>query len=326
MRFQNKLLLVALAILVFTLLLSSLLSLASFAKIYSASLISTYEVSGKSLQRKIQSALRFGKPLAGFAAMDELLDEVQKGDADIVRIDVVAPDKNLLYTTGEESRADASPYAGEYPEFADLEAPAVVTKLIGGSYVTFLPLHDRRKRLVGFLNLEFPREAVYRQLKSMAWDNLKTLSVLILGAVVILTLLIHKRVSRPIELKLRTIVDNIGARSTDPSGIAEEDEAGWPDKEQRDEFDELYQAVVQIARESHQELEQYRTIDAAKLALEADLHDLDDAMVDLEPTQQQAAPAVQRAVNERHAELRSQLEALVTPPRTSAGSGAGEPS
>ncbi len=307
MRFQYKLTFVALAILVFTLLLSSLLSLASFEKIYSASLISTYEVSGKNLQRKIQSALRFGKPLPGFVAMHDLLAEVQSGDPDIVRIDVTAPDQTLLYSTGLEPRGAASPYTEQYPDFSAEDTPAVTTRLIKGRYVTFLPLHDRQDQLAGALNLEFPREAVYRQLRSMAWDNLRTLGVIMFGAVVILALLVHYRISIPIQSKLTAIVKNIGARRTDPAPVKT-----GPDKDgqQGDEFDELHDAVAEIARESAQKLAQRERVIETQQALGRELQRLDQAMA----AALEADPAALSDLAARHAELKCRLEALVNTP------------
>ncbi len=280
MRFQSKLLFVALTILVFTLLLSSLLSLASFDKIYSASLIATYEVSGKNLQRKIQSALRFGKPLTGFVAMDAQLDEIREGDADIKRIEVVAPDKNLLYTTGGESRGDKSPYAAVYPDFADPSAPPVTTKLIEGRYVTFLPLRDRSKKLVGFINLEFPREVVYRRLRSMVWDNLHTLSPIIIGAMVVLILLIRNRVSLPIKRKVErliactTLPQADGTEPQRPATDAGNGVAG-------DELDKLYHAVAHVTEEARGDLRRQSELESSRNALQADLASLDEAIHEL---------------------------------------------
>ncbi len=280
MRFRSKLLFVALAILILTLLLSSLLSLASFDKIYSASLIATYEVSGKNLQRKIQSALRFGKPLAGIVAMDALLDEVREGDADIKRIDVVAPDKSLLYTTGGESRGDKSPYSAAYPDFADPSAPPVTTKLIKGRYVTFLPLRDRSRKLVGFINLEFPREVVYRRLRSMVWDNLHTLTPIIIGAVLVLILLIRNLVSLPIKRKVERLVASTAPSRADgeepqrPATDAGNGVAG-------DELDKLYHAVAHVTEEARSDLRRQSEFESSRNALQADLASLGEAIHEL---------------------------------------------
>jgi len=62
MRFQLRIIAVTLAILITTLVLNSVLSLASFEKLYLTSLVSTLELAGKNLKRKIEQALRFGKP------------------------------------------------------------------------------------------------------------------------------------------------------------------------------------------------------------------------------------------------------------------------
>ena len=97
MRFQYKIIFVTLAILVATLLLNSVLSLASFEKIYVASLVSMYEVAGRNLKRKIEQSLRFGKPLDKFRGMEQLLEDVREKNPGITLVGVGAPDGKILY-------------------------------------------------------------------------------------------------------------------------------------------------------------------------------------------------------------------------------------
>ncbi len=203
MRFQEKLMLVGLAVLVFTLALSSLLSLASFEKIYSRALIATYEVSGKNLQRNIEASLRFGKPLSGFVAMDGLLAKVREADPVIMRIDVVGTDKTLLYSTGPLERGRLSPYADQYPHFQGSDASLVQTLQIENRYVAFLPLRNKRNEIQGYLNLEFGRAQVNKQLQSMALGNLRVLGIVIAVSVLVLILLLSLGIVRPIEQRLR---------------------------------------------------------------------------------------------------------------------------
>jgi hypothetical protein len=215
MRFQEKLMLVGLALLVFTLVLSSLLSLASFEKIYSRALIKTYEVSGKNLQRNIEASLRFGKPLSGFVAMDSLLAKVREADPVIMRIDVVGSDKTLLYSTGDLERGRSSPYAELYPEFQGPDAPPVHTLQIEKRYVTFLPLRNKRNEIQGYLNLEFGRDQVNSQLQTMALGNLRVLGIIIAASVLVLILLLSLGIVRPIERRLRAFFSQDSEESQD---------------------------------------------------------------------------------------------------------------
>ena len=75
MNFNLKIIFVTLAILILSLLLNSFLSIASFEKVYVASLISTTEIAGANLKVKIEQSLRFGKPLDRFKSMDNLLEK-----------------------------------------------------------------------------------------------------------------------------------------------------------------------------------------------------------------------------------------------------------
>ncbi len=199
MRFQHTLLLVALAILVCTLLLSSLLSLASFEKLYSSSLVATYEASGKNMQRRIQAAIRLGRPLELYSAMDELIAEVMEAEPNLLRIDVLTPQQTLLYSSSDQLRGTPSPLQGSLPDLHTLEDRPVITQLIGESYFTLLPLRDRNQQLVGMLHLEFSRAEVYQRLREMAWRNLQSLIPIMLAAAVLLVLLIHQILLRPIN-------------------------------------------------------------------------------------------------------------------------------
>jgi hypothetical protein len=269
MRFQNKLLLVGLTILVLTLLLSSLLSLASFEKIFTSSLVATYEVSGKVLQRRIHSALRLGKPLEQFAAMEQLLGDLQTSDRDIGRIDVLAADKTILYTTSGESRGIQSPYAAEYPVFDEGDESQVFTHLIHGRYVTFLPLRDRRKVIVGFLNLEFPREVVFRRLREMAWENLQSLTPIMLGAVILLVGLNRITLSRPIQRKVDAMV-----AVTAPQAVAEPPTAEGA----ADEFESLRQALAEVTATARGVLADAQGAAAAREELREELAALGNAL------------------------------------------------
>ena len=164
MKFQAKIFLAVLAILILTLVLNSVLSLASFEKLYVSSLISTYEMVGKNLKRKIEQSLRFGKPLDKFKGMNIILVNTVKKNPDISFVAVGELDGTILYRSSE---SDAS-RKFRYPVPADLAETGVRTELFGTEYVTYLPLKDRSAKAVGALTLTFSRNVVYRQLKAMA--------------------------------------------------------------------------------------------------------------------------------------------------------------
>jgi len=157
--------------------LSSVLSLASFEKIYTSSLISVYETAGKNLKRKTEQSLRFGKPLDKFQGMDALLAEVRKKNPEISYSAVGTPQGNILYHTDSDQLGKQIPYP--IPKFAPDQI--AITKLDKGIYLTFLPLYNRSDELTGIILMSFSREVIYKRLSDMAYQNLKALASVTLG-------------------------------------------------------------------------------------------------------------------------------------------------
>ena len=102
MKFQFKIILTTLAILIVALVLNSVLSLASFEKLYVASLVSTYEIAGKNLKRKIEKSLRFGKPLTKFTGMERLFAEILDTNPNISAVSITTPDRQVRYHTDKK--------------------------------------------------------------------------------------------------------------------------------------------------------------------------------------------------------------------------------
>jgi len=201
MRFQYKIIFVTLAILVATLLLNSVLSLASFEKIYVASLVSMYEVAGKNLKRKIEQSLRFGKPLDKFRGMEQLLEDVREKNPGITLVGVGAPDGKILYHIDTQKIGKNFKHA--VPSFDGRKDAH--SNLMGDMYVTFLPLYNRSEEFVGVISLSFSREIVYAKLKNMASENLKMLWILMLMTSSALIFFLAVMVVRPIKTEITEI-------------------------------------------------------------------------------------------------------------------------
>ena len=56
---------------------NALLTYGSIEKLYVASIVSSYQVVGKDLQRKLEQSLRFGKSIQKFIGMNNLLEETR---------------------------------------------------------------------------------------------------------------------------------------------------------------------------------------------------------------------------------------------------------
>ena len=204
MKFQLKIIVVTLLILVATLLLNSVLSLASFEKIYVKSLVSTFEVAGKNLQRKIEQSLRFGKPLDKFRGMNLLLSEVTERNPNINNLGICSPKGKIYYHLRDERVGQNVQY--DLPDITDKEKDAY-TYLKKGQYITFIPLHNRSNEMVGFVFFSFSREVVYKKLKTMAADNLKALWILMLLTSISLIVFMTFLIVRPIKGEIAEIAE-----------------------------------------------------------------------------------------------------------------------
>ncbi len=201
MKFQIKAIIIILGILVVTLILNSILSLASFEQFYTGSLISTYGLAGKNLKRYVEQSLRFGKPLESFEGMEDLLGKVAQDNPEISGVGVGTPQGEILYHT--DAKMLGMLFPAKVPPF---KGPDAVEALrLDGMYLMYVPIHDRSKNLVGVVGLSFSRDVIYRKLKDMALDNLKvlwTLMILVsMGFILVMSFLI----TRPLRHRIAAV-------------------------------------------------------------------------------------------------------------------------
>ncbi len=198
MKFHAQTTLVALTVLCATLLLSSFLSIAAFEKIYAAALISTYEMAAKSLQQKIETGLKFGKPLGRFTGMDRLLAEVLELSPEITSAGVADRDGWVLYHT------DPGRLGQRLPASPVVQAPftAGATRRSGEVYVTSMPLRRQAHEPAGVLQLTFSRGSLHDRLQTMAIDTLGDLVPLLAAAALVLAVLLLLGLTRPLNHRL----------------------------------------------------------------------------------------------------------------------------
>ncbi|MCF6246849.1 MAG: hypothetical protein L3J69_05755 [Desulfobacula sp.] len=198
MKFQTKILLVTLSILILTLVMNSVLSLASFEKVYVKSQISTYELICKDLKRKIERSLRFGKPLEKFKNMDKLLQDTLEQNPDISTIAICDLKGKVLYHTDDDQIG--SNIGSMLPLLNG--KTSVKTILKDHYYHSFISVTDRSQKQVGVIKLAFSRQIIFDKLKSMANKNFNMLWILMLLTSIFLVFLLAMVIMRPINAQL----------------------------------------------------------------------------------------------------------------------------
>ena len=99
--FRGKIILIVVGILSLSYSLGMFLSVLSFEKIYLKALTSKYEILGKDLKHKIETALKFGKRLDGFVGMENLVKPLYDQSEDISEIFLADEQGNNIFFSGK---------------------------------------------------------------------------------------------------------------------------------------------------------------------------------------------------------------------------------
>ena len=192
---------------------NALLTYGSIEKLYVASIVSSYQVVGKDLQRKLEQSLRFGKSIQKFIGMNNLLEETKRRltariDAqdstpaaspsqhehalESVTVSVALPNTTILYSANEDLAGTSVPQKVWQPY--DLPDAAGNPQLQGGyvkyrhSYYVTLPVRDREKTWVATIVMGFGEEQVETLLHRLVHRELQLISIIALCCIILLPL------------------------------------------------------------------------------------------------------------------------------------------
>ena len=142
--FRGKIILIVVGILSLSYSLGMFLSVLSFEKIYLKALTSKYEILGKDLKHKIETALKFGKRLDGFVGMENLVKPLYDQSEDISEI-------------GRSINADKTLPANS---LFDLNAKNTVIREHEGKYYLMIPIMPPFGGNKGILGISFSKSVV----------------------------------------------------------------------------------------------------------------------------------------------------------------------
>jgi predicted MFS family arabinose efflux permease len=176
-------LLASLFVLVIVLSFNAWLSMTALKKNYVTSLTGSYTVAGSECRRKIEYAVRYGKPLENFYGMKELLQEVKQDATDLIDVRVVLPNGKILYDLkGRAAGALSDKLFRELDFRPNLKENIVIRH--EGNYALFLPLLDSQNKCIGLLNLVFNESLVNARVHLFWQQNIRDmLAVASLAAV-----------------------------------------------------------------------------------------------------------------------------------------------
>jgi len=228
---KTKIIVGAAFLLILALGFNSLLTSSSLEKLYVESLASSYQVFGKDLQIKLETALRFGKKLEKFIGMEALLEHTlgnmalqssaegrratnkKESPAEFGRYVAVAlPNGKILYSTNETLIDSKLPEKarvnyGKTTEKDDLLKTSHLAKHESTYFVT-LPIRDRNKTWVATAVLAFSQKQVRALLNPVLVENVKTGVIILACSVIILLMLLFLILPRE-RAKIMRLVERI---------------------------------------------------------------------------------------------------------------------
>lgn len=138
------------------------LNIASFKQNYTANLVSTYAVGGGETVRKIEYAVKYGKPLANFYGMEELLTGSLRNTPDVSLVQVVLPDGQVVYNQLGAVRSETLDAKLLEQWNGGTGGQGYTSVRYEGRYAIFMPIKDKDGAEAGKLALWFEEQVVQK--------------------------------------------------------------------------------------------------------------------------------------------------------------------
>jgi hypothetical protein len=238
--FGGRIVLIVLAIITLSQVLGTFLSVISFEKIFLKALTYKYEILGKDLKRKIEQALKFGKPLDKFLGMDRLAEPLFRHSEDLNEIFLSDDKGKILFISGKVEFVVAKGITDEkeYPRgkvlLGNLEAmkrfpvhklldwgkKGPVTRLYNERYHVLFPIIPRYGGQKGILGLVFNKSVLDEKKKELIRSSRNKLGVAIILTAILVGLLIKYLFVAPVRRQVKMIAELL--EGTPSPGVRED--------------------------------------------------------------------------------------------------------
>ena len=204
----------AILLLVLSLGFNALLSLHSLEKLYIDSIATQYGTIGKDFQRKVESALRFGKNIEKFFGIDKMLGETKQNiqkkisfqstsehktplpeKVEYVSVSVMLPDGRIHNSTHHNLVATTIPehikrqLVKKAPGSDQADTQLNQTRYLD-SYIVSLPLRDRNNNIAAFAVIMFSANRVDAFSDSILQRCVKEIAIITVCSILLLLLLL----------------------------------------------------------------------------------------------------------------------------------------
>ncbi len=176
-------LVVILLILVIVLSFSGGLYVSFFNNNYVKSVVASHSVAGGEVVRKIEYAMKYGKPLTSFYGIEKMLAEIKQSSSLVVNVRIILPDGSILYDI--DGVAEGKHIGTNLMRSMDFRVTEEGEKYRiiadNGKYEVFLPIKDRQG-WVGSLNITFDENSIMAQTDEYLNQTVRTLAIVALLA------------------------------------------------------------------------------------------------------------------------------------------------
>ncbi|MDH3998510.1 MAG: MFS transporter [Desulfuromonadales bacterium] len=186
--FRVKTLALLLGLLVCAQCVNGVLTILSFKGLHLQTMNASYESVGVEVQKDLERALRFGKPLKNFLGMEQKLATIQKANPDLDEVAISAPDGQVLYSlkagrVGSELPPDFLSEQEKETEDKKVFSRRIETE---NAHHLVFPLRKRSGNQVGLLDLSFTKQILGSKSDEIVATNLRMLTITTLGAAFLL--------------------------------------------------------------------------------------------------------------------------------------------
>jgi hypothetical protein len=243
--FRGKIIVIVVGILSLSYSLGMFLSVLSFEKIYLKALTSKYEILGKDLKHKIETALKFGKRLDGFVGMENLVKPLYGQSEDISEIFLADEQGNNIFFSGKAefivaggstmTDADSVKILGRsinakktlpVSRLFDWNAKSTVIREHEGKYYIMIPVMPPLGGNKGILGIAFSRSVVDDKKAALMREFRNKLILSILLTAFLVGLLIEfffiKPAKRMVSNATEEIFENPSSTKTGSAGVPPE--------------------------------------------------------------------------------------------------------
>jgi len=166
------------------------LSLTSLEKLYTSSLVSSFEAVGNDFLLKLETAVRFGKPLDKFFGMDKALENVSKDMPELSDVRIALPDGSIVQDLHGSPHGDLAQLLGRpLSEIGDARSGtgATVVQTASERHLLFT-LRKPDDQVAGYVVFTFPEALIQHRVMQVLKQNLEVLVIVTACAALFLAL------------------------------------------------------------------------------------------------------------------------------------------